>query len=206
MGKFCINCGAELPDTARFCPACGAAVPTTVPMPMPKPAPAPTSAAPAVTPKPEKKEWPFFAVLGLLLCVVVAAGGYYHFRTTNEIAAESELRAKANELRAKLVATWDAYSIKVGTDTYDAYTGEMCLKLHQNNTFSLSTDPPDPEPNVKTLISTLRGTWSCPDEETLVLDYDNGQSVKLSVKFVDGALRTGGYAEGEYILIYWEKA
>ncbi len=42
MSKFCMNCGSELPDIAKFCPKCGAAcpTPTSTPAPAPRPAPA----------------------------------------------------------------------------------------------------------------------------------------------------------------------
>lgn len=42
---FCINCGSQIPDGAKFCPSCGspaASIPTPAPAPVPEPIPAPT--------------------------------------------------------------------------------------------------------------------------------------------------------------------
>ena len=41
---FCINCGSQIPDGAKFCPSCGtpvASIPTPAPAPVPEPIPAP---------------------------------------------------------------------------------------------------------------------------------------------------------------------
>ena len=50
---FCINCGSELPDGAKFCMSCG--TPNAVPAPAPSPEPAPAPGEqPAEQPVPEQ--------------------------------------------------------------------------------------------------------------------------------------------------------
>ncbi len=76
MSKFCINCGAELPDTARFCPKCGAHA-ALVPACQETPA---DPATPPSAPKPAAKrpvQGVVFAivaaVIALIACVVLFA-------------------------------------------------------------------------------------------------------------------------------------
>ena len=65
---FCINCGSQIPDGAKFCPSCGspaASIPTPAPAPVPEPIPAPTPVyestpepAPAPVPEPAPEPIP----------------------------------------------------------------------------------------------------------------------------------------------------
>lgn len=68
---FCINCGSQIPDGAKFCPSCGspaASIPTPAPAPVPEPIPAPTPVyesapepAPAPVPVPAPEPTPVSA-------------------------------------------------------------------------------------------------------------------------------------------------
>lgn len=146
----------------------------------------------------------FFAALGLLLCVAV--GVIIHF--SNELAAKRDAK---RELSAKLVATWDANYMKIGQRTYQETGGEMRLDLRQSGTFSVSIDRPEPElePGVERISlvdeQDIQGTWSCPDEETLVLKNDNGQTVRMSMKLTDENLHISGETSHGEVTIRWKK-
>ena len=88
---FCMNCGKQIRDGARFCPYCGADQSDAVPASAPAPA-APTAEAPqrrqAPSPAsrsakaaPKKKKNRTGLVIGLLLLLaVLAVGGYFGYQ------------------------------------------------------------------------------------------------------------------------------
>lgn len=230
---FCMNCGRKLPSVAVFCPKCGTKVEVpTCPacgteveadadfclhcgtrlnepaQPDPAPASAPAQPAPAPTPrsapasglesafeeKPRKK-WPTYVAIALTLCAVLAAFLY-----------SMEEKAKASRaLEKSLTATWNAYYVKEtevdgGAMSSQALSdGEMRLALRGNNGFLISIRLPDSG------TTHLSGTWSCPDGETLVLDYGDGQVVKMSVEVNGNLLYTRGTDEVMETYIKWSK-
>lgn len=90
---YCIHCGAQNADTNRFCLNCGqalAAPPISATRPQPAaPQPPPTSRAAGRAPS--RRRWPIFLGAALVLCLIVAVGGYLLARQwlhlgTNEAA------------------------------------------------------------------------------------------------------------------------
>jgi len=74
--KFCFNCGAGLPEGAKFCPGCGTAV-EPVAGAAPAPAPAPAEVAPESTPAGERRQ---------VTILFIDLSGYT--RLSNELGAE----------------------------------------------------------------------------------------------------------------------
>lgn len=82
---FCEQCGAQIPEGAKFCENCGAPVaveaspkptpqPAPAPAPQPKPAPKP---APQPAPKPQPKPSSKRIVIGSILLVLIIAAALF---------------------------------------------------------------------------------------------------------------------------------
>lgn len=187
---FCLLCGTRLNEPARPDPAPASAPAQPAPAPTPRSAPASglesafetvLQSGPAFQEKPRKK-WPTYVAIALTLCAILAAFLY---------SMEEKAKA-ARALEKSLTATWNAYYVKEtevdgGAMSSQALSdGELRLALRGNHTFLISTRLPGSG------TTSLSGTWSCPDGETLALDYGDGQVVKMSVEVGGGLLYTQG--------------
>ncbi len=77
---FCVNCGAQLPDDAKFCTNCGATLrkPEGTPSTVNAAAPAPnTPAQPVASPKPRSKKPLVIGAATIALLAIVGVAGYF---------------------------------------------------------------------------------------------------------------------------------
>lgn len=112
MSKFCMNCGAQMPDTAKFCPQCGAGAETA-----PAPEPAPPKETPAPEPEqPRKAEIPEYCPR----CGKKTLSGYEHCTycgTAWDAEIPEKLKAEPQKTRAAAEPTaWDVVRPAGSTD------------------------------------------------------------------------------------------
>ena len=169
---YCIKCGKQLPDEAKFCRFCGTPVPDGT-------APAASSDAPATSAKPKKKTSPkkLLAVLGILLTIVVL----FFAASIISIAMVERISVTIPDPAEYFGVEGEDW--RLGTEFYDAESPEM--------TYRTVEDPKEAvEDYVKLLCS---GDYSLKlvrsfdvredtDEHQWVFDYDPDNGF---IRFVD---------------------
>ncbi len=227
MSKFCMNCGNELPDIAKFCPKCGQAA-TSDP-------PASAPVRPPVCPRCGKQTAP-----GYEHCVY--CGTYWN--ESAPVKAEPAEKSTAWNTILQESAPQSGYTSRSKTKQPVWLFVLMGLVLcgvvaaliyypiggkHLNDTEQSlvgtwdayymivgdeSTGVGDGEMRldlskkgsfvISTTGDSATGNWSCSNSRTLALDYGGGNVVKMSVEFIsDREICTR--AKDEDILISWRK-
>ena len=129
---YCMNCGKQIRDGARFCPFCGAdqsdAAPASVSAPA-APAAAPQRRQAAPPPRsekaaPKKKKNPAGLVIGLLLLLaVLAVGGYFGYQKIlfpKTVVKDAELLVSYLESSPQR-DSWEDFELRAEFDKHHYY-------------------------------------------------------------------------------------